>query len=292
MKVLVRRRDDRSAALEALGAESVIGDLRDRASLLAAFDGVGAATFTFPVGPGIVEAAAAFASAARESGTPPRIVVLSMAPAQPQSPSPLGRAQWLAEEVFAWAGLEPIILRVAAFFFENILLLHRHSIEAEGVIRNNFGEARLPWIGATDTADLMAEAILHPDRFLGPKVQYPPGATLLSHAQIAATLAEILRGSVRYEAVSADAWRQELLRLAENPSTGINADMANHITALAGALSRPEASPVRMPDPAELERLVEHEPQSFEAFLRTAFKDRPDQHNAALAVAQARPRPS
>ena len=120
VRALVRRWDERIAPLQALGVEIVVGDLHDRASLVPALEGVGSVYFTYPVSGGIVEAAANFAAAARQVGGKPRVVAMSVAVSHPESPSHLGRAQWLAEEVLGWAGLDLIILRIGALFCENV----------------------------------------------------------------------------------------------------------------------------------------------------------------------------
>jgi uncharacterized protein YbjT (DUF2867 family) len=144
VRVLVRTQDERSAALEAEGFDVRVGDLRDRSTLLAAMAGVEQATFCFPVDAGIVEAAANFMSALRKVSPQARVVVMSMLVAQESSPSHLGRAAWLAEEVMASSGANLCILRVAALFYENLLVLHRDSIRERSVIRNCFGDTRMP----------------------------------------------------------------------------------------------------------------------------------------------------
>ncbi|USX54403.1 NmrA family NAD(P)-binding protein [Lentzea sp. HUAS12] len=99
VRVLARSRGDRTEALEAIGAEVVIGDLQDRRGIVPALEGVAQAYFTYPIDAGVIGAAANFAAAVRESGASPRTVVMSMGPAHPGHPSGRGRDQWLAEEV-------------------------------------------------------------------------------------------------------------------------------------------------------------------------------------------------
>src|SRR5256712_3972297 len=129
VRALVRRLDERTAPLQALGAEILVGDLHDRASLVPALEGVGLAYFTYPVNSGIVQAAANFAAAARQVGGQPRVVVMSNGASHPESPSHFGRAHWLAEEVLGWAGLDLVILRIASLFYENVPTLHGRSEE-------------------------------------------------------------------------------------------------------------------------------------------------------------------
>ena len=264
VRVLVRRDDERSRKLAEEGFDVRWGDLRDRSSLPAALEGVTHASFCFPVDAGIVDAAASFASALKDVSPRARVVVMSMIPAHPKSPSPLGRAQWLAEELIAWAGLDATVLRIAAMFYENIGLLHGASIRAEGVMRNCFGDARAPWIAGDDAAELVVAALLHPERFQGKSVHYPPGSALLSHRELANELSEATGEPVRYEAVSRADWRTELIALASRPGTPINVEMANHISVLGQAVSEKGAGVP--PDAATLERLTGKAPLSFRQY--------------------------
>ena len=66
VRALVRRIDERSEALQAMGIHVVVGDFADYASLLAALESVEAAYFSYPVGAGLTEAAGLFAAAGRE----------------------------------------------------------------------------------------------------------------------------------------------------------------------------------------------------------------------------------
>lgn len=237
VRVLVRTQDERSAALEAEGFDVRVGDLRDRSTLLPAMEGVEQATFCFPVDSGIVEAAASFISALRKVSPDARVVVMSMMAAQESSPSHLGRAAWLAEEIMASGGTKVCVLRVAALFYENLLILHRDSIQAQGVIRNCFGETKMPWISGEDAAELMVVALLHPERFGGQSVCYPRGEVLLSHKQIADVLSEELGREISFENISADQWRKELGDLSQRGHPVVNQDMAKHITALGVAFA-------------------------------------------------------
>ena len=179
VRILTRSINDRTDALAALGAEVVIGDLHDRRTLLAALADVDLAYFTYPIDEGVVRAAANYAAAVREAGSAIRTVVMSMAPAHPAHPSDLGRDQWLAEEVMAWAGLDVLVLRIAATFHENIVTLHGDSIRQGDMLRNSFGDRPVGWINGTDAAEVAIAALLHPERFDGP-ICYPKGSEELN----------------------------------------------------------------------------------------------------------------
>src|SRR2546421_10163334 len=65
---LAHREDDRSKRLEKMGAEVVIGDVLKFNDVRAAMRGVRGAYFCYPIRPGILQATAYFAQAAKEAG--------------------------------------------------------------------------------------------------------------------------------------------------------------------------------------------------------------------------------
>jgi uncharacterized protein YbjT (DUF2867 family) len=68
VRALAHAQDDRSKSLEEQGLEVVYGDLLDFGKVRAALDGVQRAYFVYPIRPGILEATAYFAQAAKEAG--------------------------------------------------------------------------------------------------------------------------------------------------------------------------------------------------------------------------------
>ncbi len=237
VRALVRQRDDRAAALEEIGTKVVVGDLRDRRSLIPAFEGTVTAYFTYPITGGIVDAAANFASAARAGGLK-RLVVMSMGPANPDSPSHLGRAQWLAEELLEWSGLSCIHLRIASLFFENLELLHREDILGDGVIRNSFPDLPMNWIAGADAGKLAVAALRFPERFGDKTAVYPTGSEKFTHSEVAGIIGRHLGRSLRYETISAEAWQTRLMELSEHDGR-INLDMARHISTVGAAMRKP-----------------------------------------------------
>jgi uncharacterized protein YbjT (DUF2867 family) len=266
VRVLARTTSDRTEALAAAGAEVIFGDLRDRRSLVPALADVDLAYFTYPIDAGVITAAANYAAAVRESGRNPRTVVMSMGPAHPQHPSDRGRDQWLAEEILMWAGLEVLVLRVVAAFHENIAVLHAHTIRDDNAIRNDFGDNAVAWINGRDAAELAIAALLNPERFTGP-ICYPPGFEDFTQAQIAEILTEELHRPIRFEPISRDAWRQEIVELAKaQPGGVINADMAGHISSVGYAIAR--NGPTLPADADTLRTLIGKEPISLRQYLR------------------------
>jgi uncharacterized protein YbjT (DUF2867 family) len=262
VRALVRVRDKRAAQLEALGADMVVGDLQDRASLLAALDDVTGRYFTYPVGPGVVTAAATLASAIRGSRSQPRVVALSYGAAGPGSPSPLHRAHGIAEEVLTWAGLDLTILRIAAVFHENLLPLLGPTIQSASAIRNNFGDTAVTWISASDAGELAAAALLHPERYSTQAAHVITGTEQLTNLDLAAILSEETGRRITYTPISQGQWIDELIAL------GIPAEAARHITTMGATIAR-SGSSARPPDRSAVAHLTGRPAIDFRAFVRT-----------------------
>jgi uncharacterized protein YbjT (DUF2867 family) len=212
VRALVHRIDDRSESLRGMAVEVVVGDFTDYASLLAALEGVEAAYFSYPVGTGLTEAAGLFAAAGRERGLE-RVVDLSLDAAFPRSPSPQGRAEWVAERIFEWAGFGGAHLRVAAFFMENLLTLYGRQIRERGEIRNSFGDFEPSWIAASDVG-AMAAALLADSALITDRTTVVGAGERADHATIAAIISTATGYPVRYEALSPQEWRDELIASA------------------------------------------------------------------------------
>jgi uncharacterized protein YbjT (DUF2867 family) len=206
---MVRRFDERSEELRGIGVEVVIGDFTDYASLVAALDGIEAAYFCFPVGTGLTEAAGLFAAAGRKRDLR-RIVDLSLDAAFPESRSPQGRAQWVTEQIFEWAGFGGTHLRVAAFFMENLLGLHGSQIRELGQIRNSFGDFEPSWIAGAD-AGAIGAALLADPQLVTDRTTTVGGAERASHTTIAGTVSKVTGSPVRYQSLTPEEWRDEMI---------------------------------------------------------------------------------
>jgi uncharacterized protein YbjT (DUF2867 family) len=233
VRALVHRFDERSEALQALGIEVVVGDFADYASLLAALEDVEAAYFSYPVGTGLTEAAGLFAAAGRERDLQ-RVVDLSLDAAFPESPSPQGRAEWVAERIFEWAGYDGTHLRVAAFFMENLLTLYGRQVRQHGQIRNSFGDFAPSWIAASDVG-AMAAALLASPPLITNRTTVVGAGQQASHGAIADIITKATGHPVRYQALTPEGWRDELI--AEAAAAGrFDPTVAAHQSAQSVAL--------------------------------------------------------
>jgi len=268
VRAMVRRFDERSEELRGMGVEVVIGDFADYNSLVAALAGIKAAYFCYPVGAGLTEAAGLFAAAGRKQDLE-RIVDLSLDAAFPESRSPQGRAQWVTEQIFEWAGFGGTHLRVAAFFMENLLGLHGKQIRERGQIRNSFGDFEPSWIAGADVgaigAALLADPCLVTDR-----ITIVGAAERASHATIAETISDVTGSPVRYQSLTPEEWRDEMIAAATAVGRA-DPIRAAHLSAQSVAL-REHSTHLRTDDvqrltgrPAvTLKEFVERHRQSFE----------------------------
>ena len=258
VRALVRREDERSAALRAAGAEVVVGDLLDMDSVRAALQGVSAAYFVYPIEPGLIEATAYFAQAAKEAGVQ-AIVNMSQISARSEASSHAARAHWVAERVLDWSGVPVTHLRPT--FFSEWLLYFAAAIK-QGQLRLPFADSVHAPISADDQAAVIA-AILHdPAPHAGQT--YPLfGPVELTHADIAREAGAVLGRPVVYSECSLDEfaarWREKQPFLAQ------------HLVEVAKAHGRGEFAGTN----DIVERLTGRKPQTVRQFV--------EQHRAQLS---------
>src|SRR2546428_871972 len=121
VRALAHRQDERAKRLQGLGAEVVFGDFLNLDDVRAALRGVAGAYFCYPIRPGIIQATAFFAQAAKEAGVE-CVVNMSQISAREDAKSHAAQDHWLAERVFDWSGLTVVHLR-PTYFAEWLLYL-------------------------------------------------------------------------------------------------------------------------------------------------------------------------
>jgi uncharacterized protein YbjT (DUF2867 family) len=140
VRAMVHGKDERSSALEKLGAEVVLGDLLEINTIRAAMEGVDAAYFCWPVKPGLIHATVNFAQAAKEAGVS-TVINLSQRSANRDSTSDSCRDSFIAEQVFNWSGLPVIHLR-PTYFLEWLLYPWQLPYLQQGILRMPVGKGR------------------------------------------------------------------------------------------------------------------------------------------------------
>ena len=255
VRTFVHRDDERADELRKLGAEIVVGDLRNFEVVRAALDGVHSAYFTYPIADGLLEATAIFAAAGRETGLK-SIVNMSQITARPNHPSPAARQHWLAEQLLDWSGIGVTHMR-PPFFLENLIFFAAPTIQSEGKIYLPYGDGRHAPVAGEDLARVAVSILTDPAAHQG-KTYVPTGPISLSLPEMAAVFARVLNQPVEYVDIPVERWRQTL------SDFGLSAHFVEHLARVAEAHQRGEFGART----DVVETVGGAPPKSLEAFIR------------------------
>jgi uncharacterized protein YbjT (DUF2867 family) len=115
VRAMVRRENDRTAALRVAGAEVVVGDLLEPADVYRVVRGCRRVYFGMSVSAGYLEATVIMAAVALEVGVNALVnmsqMTVSQMSIQNNTPSPQQRQHWLSEQALAWSGLPVVTIR-------------------------------------------------------------------------------------------------------------------------------------------------------------------------------------
>src|SRR5882724_881492 len=218
VRALAHREDGRSKRLQELGAEVVFGDFLDLDAIRAAVEGVQHAYFCYPIRPGIIQATAYFAQAAKEAAIN-GVVNMSQVPARADAKSHAMRDHWLAERVFDWSGLTVAHLRPT--LFAEWLLYLAPMIRA-GLLHVPFGPGQHAPIAAEDQARVIVGILENPASHRG-KIYPLYGPVEFTYKEIAQVLSRVLGKDVQYKQVSIETMLQMMASGDQKPPAGHNA---------------------------------------------------------------------
>ena len=225
VRAFVHREDERSESLRAAGAEIFVGDLLEHEDVLRATDGVDTAYFCFPITPGLIQATAYVANAAKRHGLE-LVVNMSQISAREDSQSHAARDHWLAERVLDNAGVPALHIRPTFFSEWLVFPWVRDRIVHEGAITLPYGEGTHAPIAGEDQARFIAAALMNPQAHAG-KIELLRGPVVLSQAQIAEKIGAVLGREVAYRPESLEAYRASL------EGYGLPALLIQHFLAIA-----------------------------------------------------------
>ena len=225
VRALVHREDARSEALRNAGAEVVVGDLLEHDYAIRAAAGTTAAYFCYPIRPGLIQATAYFADAAKRAGLK-AVVNMSQISAREDSKSHAARDHWIAERVFDWSGVPVVHLRPTFFAQWLLYARSRATIVEDGIIDLPYGDGRHAPIAAEDQARLIAAFLSEPAVHLG-KSYTLHGPIELDQAGIAAAVSEVLGRTITYRPLTIPQYRKRLEK------AGLSEIMIQHFCAIA-----------------------------------------------------------
>ncbi len=208
VRALVHKEDERAEALRGTRAEVVAGDLLQHDDAIRAAAGTSAAYFCYPIRPGLIQATAYFADAAKRAGLK-AVINMSQISAREDAKSHAARDHWIAERVFDWSGVPIVHLRPTFFSEWLILPWVRDMIVGEGVIDLPFEEGRHAPIAAEDQARLIATILAHPTAHIG-RTYTLHGPTELSQQGIAEAISGVLGRTITYRPSMIETYRERL----------------------------------------------------------------------------------
>src|SRR5215475_3412693 len=215
VRALAHAQDGRSKTLKERGVEVVFGDLLDFGQVRAALDGVQRAYFVYPIRPGILQATAYFAQAAKEAGVD-GIVNMSQISAREDARSHAATDHWLSERVFDWSGLT--VAHIRPTYFAEWLLYIAPMIKA-GLLHVPFGTGKHAPIAAEDQGRVIAGILEDPAAHKG-KIYPLFGPVEYTYGEMAQVLSQVLGKPVEYKQISFEAFLQMLKSGGQHPAEG------------------------------------------------------------------------
>jgi uncharacterized protein YbjT (DUF2867 family) len=216
VRAMVRRDDDRAAAVRDLGADVVVGDLTNPQDVANAMTGVDRMFFNMSVSPEYLTATSIVCAVALEAAPIEVIVNMSQMTVSQMtltstSESKQHRLHWLAEHIMNWSGVPAVHVRPTVFM-ENPLLtmLAAGSIRERGALVLPFGDGRTSPIAAADVARVVATVLRDPSSRIG-SVYELTGPQVLDIDGIAEQYSRALNRSVTAEDMPLEEWTEKVL---------------------------------------------------------------------------------
>jgi uncharacterized protein YbjT (DUF2867 family) len=233
VRAMVRREDDRAAALRTAGAEVVIGDLLEPADVYRVVHGCRRVYFGMSVSPGYLEATITMAAVAREVGVDALVNISQMTVSQMSiqntTSSRQQRQHWLSEQALAWSGLPVITIR-PTMFLESFLPLAGPTVRDRSRIELPFGQGKTSPVAAADVARVVATVLAEPGPHRGRIYELTGPRSQDMHA-VAREFSNALNREVTYSDIAPEDWERELTK------AGLPDHLTKHLVAM-GELHR------------------------------------------------------
>src|SRR5215475_11268169 len=229
VRAMVRREDDRAAALRAAGAEVVVGDLLAPADIYRVVSGCRRVYFGMSVSAGYLEATVTMAAVAREVGVNALVnmsqMTVSQMSLQNTTPSRQQRQHWLGEQALAWSGL-PVVTVRPTMFLESLLLFAGPTVRDRGRIELPFGRGKTNPVAAADVARVVATVLADPGPHVG-RIYELTGPRSQDMYVVDREFADALNLEVTYADTPPEAWERELRKV------GLTEHLTRHLVTMA-----------------------------------------------------------
>src|SRR6266404_4314237 len=234
VRAMVRREDDRAAALRAAGAEVVVGDLLEPADVYRVVSGCRRVYFGMSVSAGYLEATVTMGTVAREVDVDALVnmsqLTVSQMSIQHTTPSPQQRQHWLSEQALAWSGLPVVTIRPTVFLDGFFLALVSPAVRDRGRIELPFGRGKTSPVAAADVARVVAAVLADPGPHLG-RIYELTGPRSQDMHGVAREFSDALNREVTYSDIPAEDWERGIKKW------GVPEHLTRHLVAM-GELHR------------------------------------------------------
>ena len=226
VRAMVRREDDRAAALRAAGAEVVVGDLLEPADVDRVVNGCRRIYFGMSVSAGYLEATVTMATVAREIGVDALVnmsqMTVSQMSIQNTTPSHQQRQHWLGEQALAWSGLPVVTVRPTVFLDGFFLLFAAAGVRDRDRIEVPFGRGKTSPVAAADVARVVAAILADPRPHLG-RIYELTGSRSQDMDGVAREFSDALNREITYYDTPPAEWERELKK------AGLPEHVAQHL---------------------------------------------------------------
>ncbi|KJK18142.1 hydroxylase [Burkholderiaceae bacterium 16] len=230
VRALVRREDERAEDLRRLGAEVMVGDLTDLASMHRAIEGCSRIYFGMSISPAYLEATVNIAAVARHHGVEAFVNMSQMTVTQMSvtetTGSPQHKLHWLAEQVLAWSGLPVVTVRPTVFLEGFFLRLADAGVRERDELVLPLGGSRTSPISAVDVAHAVSVILDDPAPHIG-RVYNLTGYESADLEHYARAFSDALGRTIRYRDVPVSAWAEKLRE------AGVPAHLVDHLAVMA-----------------------------------------------------------
>ena len=225
VRAMVRSDDARAHRLRADGAEVVTGNFNDVRDLRRAMEGVQRAYFVAPISGSSLDHGLNFAVAAVDARLE-HVVALGQWLSSPRHPTVGTRRTWLTDRLLAWMpGVDATLINVG-WFADNYMPMLGVAAQL-GVFPFPLGRGVTAPIANEDIGRVVAAVLAAPGPYAGRALR-PTGPELLSPAEIAAAMGEVLGRRVRYVDIS-DRLFLKALRATRLASPFLQAHLVHYV---------------------------------------------------------------
>lgn len=286
------KNDQRTAAVEKMGAEIFKGDLLNLHDAVAALNGVTRVYFSMSLSPYYADSFIVMMAAMKQQGNIKAVINLSeyeqtfmtfenmkqeadvrryLLGGKTDDWSPQQRAHWVSQRALEWSGL-PVINVYADLFMENPILswLPLETVAKQGVLELPFGDKKLPPIAATDLAEAVANLLAKPEQYIGKSLTLT-GDQLVDENDLAALYSEVLGKEITSKNLPIDEWVDKYISVVHAAHRDHE---ANHLE----NLGRLTAGGMYEHTTTDLEDLLGHQPRGLKYAL---------EHNARVQEVKA-----